>query len=74
MCSLDLSSGDDLVERRSTFLRALTRVLSESEYIIRHVTIAHGRHRDNGPPERVRNRLEERILGAGLREVYRRRE
>lgn len=52
--------------------RALTRVLSESEYIIRHVTIAHGRHRDNGPPERVRNGLEERILGAGLREVYRR--
>lgn len=52
----------------------LTKSVNESEYIIRHVTIAHGRHRDNSPPERVRNRLEERILGASLREVNRRGE
>lgn len=71
MCPLELSFDDP---EAVDVLRALTRVLNESEYIIRHVTIAHGRHRDNGPPERVRNGLEERILGAGLREVYRRRE
>jgi hypothetical protein len=41
------------------------------EYIIRHVTIANGGHRYNGPPERVGNGLEERILRASFREVNR---
>lgn len=39
-----------------------------------HVAVAHGRHRDHRPPERVRYRFEEAVLRAGLREVNRRRE
>lgn len=31
-------------------------------YIIRHVAVAHGRHGDHCPPERVRDRFEEGIL------------
>lgn len=38
-------------------------------YIIRHVAVAHGRHGDHCPPERVWDRLEEGILGARLGEV-----
>ncbi|KAG5864513.1 hypothetical protein JTB14_022019 [Gonioctena quinquepunctata] len=38
-------------------------------YIIRHVAVAHGRHGDHCPPERVWDRLEEGILGTGLCEV-----
>lgn len=43
-------------------------------YIIRHVAVAHGRHGDDGPPERVRDGLEEGVLAAGLGEVHGRRE
>lgn len=39
-----------------------------------HIAVAHGRHRDHRPPERVRYRFEEAVLRAGLREVDRRRE
>lgn len=39
-----------------------------------HVPVAHGRHRDHRPPERVRYRFEEAVLRARLREVNRRRE
>lgn len=39
-----------------------------------HVAVAHGRHRDHRPPERVRYRFEEAVLRAGLCEVDRRRE
>lgn len=38
-------------------------------YIIRHVAVAHGRHGDHCPPERVWDGLEEGILGARLGEV-----
>lgn len=38
-------------------------------YIIRHVAVAHGRHGDHCPPERVRDRFEEGILGTRLGEV-----
>lgn len=36
-----------------------------------HIAVAHGRHRDHRPPERVRYRFEEAVLRAGLREVDR---
>jgi len=39
-----------------------------------HVAVAHGRHRDHRPPERVRYRFEEAVLRAGFREVDRWRE
>lgn len=38
-------------------------------YIIRHVAVAHGRHGDHCPPERVWDGLEEGVLGARLGEV-----
>ncbi|KAK6627303.1 hypothetical protein RUM43_002849 [Polyplax serrata] len=37
-----------------------------------HITIAHGRHRHDGPPEGVRNRLEEGLVGTCFCEVHRR--
>lgn len=37
--------------------------------IIRHVSVAHSGHCDDGPPKSVRNRLEERVLTAGFSEV-----
>lgn len=39
-----------------------------------HVAVAHGGHGDHGPPEGVRDRLEERLLGAGLGEIHDARE
>lgn len=41
---------------------------------IRHVAVADGRHGDDGPPERVRDGLEEGVLAAGLGKVHGRRE
>lgn len=38
-------------------------------YIIRHVAVAHSRHGDHCPPERVWDGLEEGILRARLGEV-----
>lgn len=49
-------------------------IVNVNEYFIRHVTIAHGGHGHDGPPERIRDGLEEGIFRAGLGEVYRARE
>lgn len=54
------------------FSFSLRLVATKSElgvYIIRHVAVAHGRHGDHCPPERVWDGLEEGVLGARLREV-----
>ena len=47
------------------------RVLNErtSKYIVRHVTIADGGHRHDGPPEGIRDGLEVGKLRAGLGKI-----
>lgn len=35
-----------------------------------HVTISNSGHRDHGPPEGIGYGLEERLVRAGLREIY----
>lgn len=39
-----------------------------------HIAVAHRGHGNHGPPEGVRDRLEERLLGTCLREIHRARE
>lgn len=51
--------------------KAFRRIISWS---VPHVPVAHGRHCDHRPPERVRYRFEEALLRTGLREVDHRAE
>jgi len=48
--------------------------LAARNYKLPHITVSDCRHGDHGPPERVRDRLEKRLIGTRLGEVHGARE
>lgn len=48
--------------------------LAARNYKLPHVTVSDCRHGDHGPPERVRDGLEKRLIGTRLGEVHGARE
>lgn len=65
-----LGEVDGAREQHDTCKRRGGGVSLVSLRTVPHVPVANGGHRNHGPPEGVRYRFEEGLLGTGLREVH----